>query len=166
MKTARWGALALSTTLMLGVFAGTAWAPRVKLLPATGGACMVDLEKGTFVGSFGLQSFTLQDGVAMAVGSLVGTCSTVDADVAVPDATIVAVPFRVAAASCDKIDLTFGDASFATSTGKMSVAIPSTTLLPVPKQVRGPMCAFATQLNKRPLTDLVADLNRIFVRLS
>lgn len=166
MKFVRGGALALATTLILGVGAGTAWAPRVKLLPASGTPCMVDLESGDFVGSFGLQSFTVQNGVAMAVGSLTGTCSTDTQDAPAPDGTIVAVPLKIPSASCDKIDLTFGDASFTAGSGKMSVAIPGTTLLPVPKQVRGLFCAFAAQFNKKPLTDLVGELNKIFARLS
>ena len=166
MKLVRGGALALVTTLIVGVGAGTAWAPRVKLLPAAGTPCMVDLEKGDFVGSFGLQSFTVQNGVATAVGSLTGTCSTDTQDVAVPGGTIVAVPLKIPAASCDKIDLTFGDASFTAGAGKMSVTLPGTSLLPAPKQVRGLFCAFAAQFNKKPLTDLVGELNKIFVRLS
>jgi hypothetical protein len=166
MKAARAGALALATTMILGIGAGTAWAPRVKLLPAAGTPCMVDLEKGDFQGSFGLQSFAVQNGVAVAIGSLVGTCSTDTRDVIVPGGTIVAVPVRVSAASCDKIDLTFGDASVQVGTGKVGVTIPGTTLLPEPKQVRGLMCAFAAQVDKKPLTALVTELNKVFARLS
>jgi hypothetical protein len=162
----RLGALALATIVVLGVFPGTAWAPRVKLLPAVGTPCTVDLDKGTFEGTFGLQSFTVQNGVAVAVGSLVGTCSTDEADVAVPDGTLVAVPFKVPAASCDMIQLTFGDVSLPVGTSKMSVAVPGTTLTPNPKQVRGLMCAFAQKVSKKLPTELVDELSKIFVRLT
>lgn len=167
MKTAsRAAALALAASMIVGVFAGTAWAPRVKLLPAVGTPCMVDLDKGTFQGTFSLQSFTVQGGVPMAVGGLVGTCSTADADVATPSGLLVAVPFRIPSASCDAIVLEFGDATFAAGESKMAVTIPPASLTPQPKQVRGQMCAFAQQLRVRPLPTLVAELNRIFARLS
>lgn len=166
MKTMRVGAIALTTALILGAGAGTSWAPRVKLLPAAGTACMVDLEKGTFVGTFGLQSFTVQNGVAMVVGSLVGTCSTDDADAEVPGGTIVAVPFKVPVASCDKIALELGDASITLGASKASVSIPGTTLVPDPKQVRGLFCAFAQKVSRQSPASLVDELNKIFARLS
>lgn len=166
MKAFRLTALALTTTLVLGAAAGTAWAPRVKLLPATGTACMVDLDKGTFRGTFALQSFTVQDAVPMAVGELIGTCSTAEVDMAVPDALLVAVPMRVSSATCDAISIDFGDAVFPAGASKMAVSLSATTLVPQPKQVRGQFCAFAQQLRVRPLTALVAELNRIFARLS
>jgi hypothetical protein len=167
MKAVRFGAVTLVTTIILGVGAGTAWAPRVKLLPVSGTPCTVDLDKGTFVGSFGLQSFTVQNGTAMAVGSLTGTCSTDEADVAVPAGTIVSVAFKVSSASCDEIHLDLADAAVALgTTSKMAVAGTSVTLVADPKQVRGQMCAFAQKLPKKPLTDLVPELNKIFARMS
>ena len=102
----------------------------------------------------------------MAVGQVVGTCSTDDADVAVPGGTLVAVPFRVGASSCDQIDLDLGEASLPFGTAKMKLGALSLSLTPNPKTVRGLMCAFAAQAKNKPLTSLVAELNKIFDRLA
>jgi hypothetical protein len=164
MRAMRFGVCALLVTVILGAAPGTSWAPRVKLLPANGLPCAVGEDPGDFVGTFGLQSFTVQGGVPMAVGSLVGTCSTDTADVPVPDSTVVAVPFKVTA-TCDEIDLQLGEATFPAGATKMKLGGFAVALKADSNGTRGMMCAFTNQLRVRPVSALVPDLNRIFVRL-
>ena len=153
----------ISSSLLL-VGAGTAWAPRVHLLPGYSGECaaLVNGEEfeGTFQGQASVEAYEAKENTVVATILLNGTCTVAGRTFSLADA-VSSTPVTVTDASCRELRLQLGEAL----AKDVIVDLSGDEILLTPeRRDKGIFCRIAKARVRRSPANLAADLNTLLNR--